>query len=94
MKGGEKMPQSKISQLMEMLAASLTVTVKAFLRDPLPSPPHSTTTSSTREAANLSKISEAEALLRRFALFFPSAETFAQQEVEAFAIRFKNEVNQ
>lgn len=93
MKGGEKMPQNKITQLMEMLSASLTVTVKAFLHAPLPLPLNSTS-SSTREAANLAKISEAEALLRRFALFFPSAETFAQQEVEAFATRLKNEVNQ
>jgi hypothetical protein len=99
MKAGEKLPRNKITQLMEMLSSSLTIAVKTFLQSsqsiPLQnsSASSSSSSSSSRDVINSAKISEAEALLRRFALFFPSAESFAQQEVEAFANRFQAEVN-
>jgi hypothetical protein len=80
MKGGEKIPRSKITELMDMLSNLLTTAAKTLIQQ------------HPKEDVFDIKVEEAEALLRRFAQFFPSAEAFAQHEVEAFAYRLREEI--
>ena len=80
MKGGEKIPRSKITELMDMLSNLLTTAAKTLIQH------------NPKEDVFDIKVEEAEALLRRFAQFFPSAEAFALHEVEAFAYRLREEI--